>query len=67
MINLRKANFQDKQLSCIDCETTFIFSKGEQYFYASKFLQQPKRCSKCRELRRNTLRPPDLEREADND
>lgn len=60
MINLRKAKFEDRQLTCIDCEVTFTFTRGEQYFYASKFLQQPKRCPRCRELRRNTLTPPDM-------
>lgn len=55
MINLRRANFQDKQLTCIDCETTFIFTKGERYYYASKGLVEPKRCPGCRLKRRRTL------------
>lgn len=41
--------FEDKQLSCLSCERTFIFSAGEQEFYAAKKLEnEPKRCPKCR-------------------
>ena len=57
MINLQKANFQDKQLICVDCEATFIFSKGERYYYASKGLVEPKRCPECRLKRKLTLAP----------
>ena len=57
MINLRKANFQDKQLTCADCEATFIFTKGERYYYASKGLAEPKRCPNCRLKRKLTLAP----------
>jgi hypothetical protein len=56
MIDLRKANFKDKQLTCIDCESIFTFTKGEQYFFASKEgLVQPKRCPECRKKRKLTL------------
>ena len=57
MINLRKANFQDKQLICIDCEVSFTFARGEQYYYASKGLVEPKRCAECRLKRKLTLAP----------
>jgi len=60
VINLRKANFQDKQLTCIDCEATFIFTKGERYYYASKGLAQPKRCPNCRLKRKLTLAPEEV-------
>jgi len=57
VINLRKANFQDRQLTCIDCEASFIFTKGERYYYGSKGLVEPKRCPECRLERKMTLAP----------
>lgn len=42
-------SFQDKQIHCTDCGTTFTFSAGEQEFYQSKgFTNEPKRCPSCR-------------------
>ena len=63
MINLRKANFKDKTLPCIDCEATFTFTRGEQYFFASKGLIEPKRCPKCREERKRTILPQEVRNE----
>jgi CxxC-x17-CxxC domain-containing protein len=41
--------YEDKTLSCRDCHQPFIFSAGEQEFFASKDLQnEPKRCPNCR-------------------
>lgn len=60
MIDLRKANFQDKQLTCVDCGATFVFTRGERYYYAGKGLVEPKRCKACRERRRNTLLPEEV-------
>lgn len=41
--------FQDKQLTCMACQRTFVFSAGEQEFYAAKKLEnEPKRCPSCR-------------------
>lgn len=61
MINLGKANFQDKQLTCIDCGATFIFTRGEQYYFASKpGLVEPKRCPECRLKRKLTLAPEEV-------
>jgi CxxC-x17-CxxC domain-containing protein len=45
--------YQDKTLVCRDCGQEFIFSAGEQEFFASKGLQnEPGRCSSCRTSRR---------------
>jgi len=52
-----KENFQDKELECVDCHSAFIFSAGEQAFYWSKQLSEPKRCQACRELRKRTILP----------
>lgn len=43
----------DKTLQCRDCGNDFIFTAGEQEFYDQKgLLNQPSRCSSCRQLRR---------------
>ncbi len=39
----------DKSLTCVECSSEFIFSVGEQEFYAMKGLtNEPKRCPACR-------------------
>ena len=41
-------SFQDKTLTCVDCGQTFVFTAGEQEFYAQKgFQNAPKRCKSC--------------------
>jgi CxxC-x17-CxxC domain-containing protein len=41
--------FQDRELTCRDCRTPFIFTAGEQSFYAGKGLvNDPHRCAGCR-------------------
>jgi len=41
--------FQDRTLTCRDCSESFIFSSGEQTFFASKGLvNDPQRCPSCR-------------------
>ena len=41
--------FTDKVLRCIDCGEEFIFSAGEQLFFADKGLKNdPKRCKPCK-------------------
>jgi CxxC-x17-CxxC domain-containing protein len=40
---------QDRTLTCRDCQETFVFSSGEQAFFASKGLtNEPQRCPTCR-------------------
>ncbi|HVX57946.1 MAG TPA: zinc-ribbon domain containing protein [Candidatus Saccharimonadales bacterium] len=42
-------SFEDKTLVCRDCGTEFVFTAGEQEFYAQKgFTNQPSRCPDCR-------------------
>lgn len=44
--------FQDKVLVCQDCGEEFVFTAGEQEFYAEKgFENEPKRCKACRQNR----------------
>ena len=46
-------SFVDKTLTCKDCGAEFIFSAGEQEFYAEKgFENEPIRCRACREARK---------------
>ena len=53
--------YEDKVLVCADCGKEFIWTAGEQEFYAEKgFTNEPKRCKECRSARKNTgeQRPP---------
>lgn len=44
-----KRVFQDRSLNCRDCSEPFLFSAGEQQFFASKGLtNDPQRCPSCR-------------------
>ena len=56
-INSIRQIFRDKVLRCCDCDNSFVFTAGEQAFYQSKSLSEPKRCKPCRELRKRTLIP----------
>lgn len=45
--------FQDKILKCKECGQDFVFTAGEQEFYAEKgFENEPARCRECRGNRR---------------
>jgi len=45
--------YTDETLSCVDCNSQFIFSSGEQQFFASKgFQNKPNRCPECRTARK---------------
>jgi CxxC-x17-CxxC domain-containing protein len=44
--------YQDRFLKCVDCGTEFVFTAGEQAFYADKgFRNEPKRCKSCKNKR----------------
>ena len=48
-------SFQDKTLTCVDCGQTFVFTAGEQEFYAQKgFQNAPKRCKSCKATKRSS-------------
>jgi CxxC-x17-CxxC domain-containing protein len=45
--------FEDKTLQCRECGETFVWTAGEQAFYAEKgLLNQPSRCPACRAARK---------------
>ena len=49
--------FQDKTLKCKDCGKDFVFTAGEQEFYAEKgFQNEPQRCKECRDARKNATK-----------
>ncbi len=51
--------FQDRELACRDCGGAFVFTAGEQEFYATKGLEHdPVRCPSCRATRK-LMRPED--------
>ena len=42
---------EDRTLTCRECGESFIFSAGEQQFFATKGLQHdPQRCASCRAI-----------------
>lgn len=44
---------QDEKLICEECSSEFVFTEGEQEFYAEKGLtNKPKRCPECRKARK---------------
>ncbi|MEG6586080.1 zinc-ribbon domain containing protein [Dendrosporobacter sp. 1207_IL3150] len=44
---------QDKNLTCRDCGTDFVFTASEQDFFAEKgFTNEPGRCPDCRAARK---------------
>jgi CxxC-x17-CxxC domain-containing protein len=45
--------YTDKVLNCKDCGREFVFTAGEQEFYAERgFQNEPGRCKECREKRK---------------
>ncbi len=51
--------YQDKVLICKECGKEFIWTAGEQEFYAEKgFSNEPQRCKECREARKQVGKPP---------
>ena len=43
------AVLEDKTIHCVDCSEDFVWSVGEQLFYAQKdLLNPPKRCKPCK-------------------
>lgn len=49
--------YEDKTLVCKECGKEFVFTAGEQEFYAEKgLMNEPQRCRECRIARRNANR-----------
>ena len=44
--------YEDKTLVCKECGNEFVFTAGEQEFYAERgFANEPQRCKACRDAR----------------
>ncbi len=44
--------YHDKVLKCAECGAEFVFTAGEQMFFADKgFKNEPKRCKACKSKR----------------
>ncbi len=49
-------SYANKTLACRDCGTEFVFTAGEQEFYAQKgFTNEPTRCPSCRQQRKQSV------------
>ena len=47
----------DKNLTCVECGHQFVFTVGEQEFFANQgYTNEPKRCTQCRETRKSRPR-----------
>ncbi len=44
--------FQDRDLTCVECGQVFLLTAGERAFYTKRGLVEPKRCATCRAARR---------------
>lgn len=50
--------YEDKTLVCKECGSEFVFTAGEQEYYAERgFQNEPQRCKACRDARKNATRP----------
>jgi CxxC-x17-CxxC domain-containing protein len=48
--------YRDKNLVCAECHQPFVWTAGEQLFYAGKnFKNEPKRCKTCKTKRSSRL------------
>ncbi|MBQ3537209.1 MAG: zinc-ribbon domain containing protein [Clostridia bacterium] len=49
--------YEDKTLQCKECGNEFVFTAGEQEFYAEKgFVNEPQRCKECRNARKQAAK-----------
>lgn len=49
--------YEDKTLNCKECGNEFVFTAGEQEFYAERgFENEPQRCKPCRDSRKQAGR-----------
>ena len=56
-LNTNSLKVENKSLLCADCGEKFLFDAGEQAFFWSKGLSEPRRCKPCRQKRKATLVP----------
>jgi len=44
--------YEDRNLTCVECNSEFVFSVDDQQFHAEREYQEPKRCPSCRQAKR---------------
>ncbi len=44
--------YEDRNLTCVECNSEFVFNADDQQYHADRGYQEPKRCSSCRQARR---------------
>ncbi len=44
--------YEDRNLTCVECNSEFVFSADDQEFHAERGYQEPKRGSSCRQAKR---------------
>ena len=44
--------YEDRNLTCMECNSEFVFSVDDQQFHAEREYQEPKRCPSCRQAKR---------------
>ena len=54
---------KDQIIVCKDCQREFVFTEGEQEFYAQKQFSAPLRCKECRQAKKQNNRSNRQERE----
>jgi hypothetical protein len=56
---------QDKTLVCRDCGGEFVFTAGEQEFFAQRGFSEPIRCKSCRDVRKTQKADRGFEQSSD--
>ena len=60
--------YEDMKIGCVDCGNEFVFTAGEQAWFAKKGFYLPKRCPLCRKRKKeNKRRDATPKREEFND
>ncbi len=44
--------YEDRNLTCVECDSEVVFSADDQQFHAEREYQDPKRCPSCRQAKR---------------
>ncbi len=44
--------YEDRNLTCVECNSEFVFSADDQQFHSERGYQEPKRCPSCRQAKR---------------
>ena len=51
-LNLGKLKMSSETKVCVDCGAEFVFGDKDQQFYAEMGFTPPKRCKKCRAVKK---------------